>query len=135
LRRLVSVLLIGTALAAARPAGAEERCSGGTSTAEDAECLSRALSVADAALNRIYARALATIAADPDSDPKRKKDWADALRSAERAWMAFRDADCGDPLIPDEWHDGSGAGPAMLECRVDLTEARTREIAQRYVSR
>lgn len=101
---------------------------------EAQSCLSREISAADGTLNRVYQRALAAIAADPQTPADQKVVWRDNLTRAQRAWIAFRDADCLFDLIGAEWHDGSGTTAAQQACVLDKTRQRAKELTDRYTS-
>jgi uncharacterized protein YecT (DUF1311 family) len=92
------------------------------------------MSAADGTLNRVYQRALAAIAADPQTPADQKVVWRDNLTRAQRAWIAFRDADCLFDLIGAEWHDGSGTTAAQQACVLDKTRQRAKELTDRYTS-
>jgi uncharacterized protein YecT (DUF1311 family) len=109
-------------------------CDSRPSTPEQVDCLSELLIQADAAMNQAYQRALRTIETDADTAAGRRQEWRTALQTAQRGWIAFRDADCGD-LIEYEWQSGSGTGPAQLACRLEKTTQRTRQLTDRYTSR
>lgn len=101
---------------------------------EAQSCLTRELSQADTRLNEAYRRAQAAIAADPQTAADRKTVWQDNLTKAQRAWIAFRDADCLFELIGAEWHDGSGTTAAQQACVLDKTQRRAKELIDRYTS-
>jgi uncharacterized protein YecT (DUF1311 family) len=101
---------------------------------EAQSCLSREMADADRKLNEAYRRAQAAIAADPQTPADQKAAWADNLTKAQRAWIAYRDADCLFELVGAEWHDGSGTTAAQQACVVDMTQRRTRELTDRYTS-
>lgn len=96
-----------------------------------------ALNEADKRLNLAYRKAQSVIEQDdrgqddPGEVAKAKATWTAQLAAAQRAWMAFRDADCGD-LIFSEWDNGHGVLPAVYACRYDKTVQRTNEILSRY---
>jgi uncharacterized protein YecT (DUF1311 family) len=123
-------------LAAAAPAHAEiTECDPGTlSNVGQQECLSRLLRRDDAALNRAYQEALASIDQGNDLTPAQRTQWKDALRRSQRAWIAFRDVDCGE-MIGWEWYGGSGRSVAELTCTIERTRARTEDFRTRYNSR
>ena len=108
-------------------------CDSKPSTAEQSQCLEKALRQADAGLNTAYQRAMRIIDADPDSAPAQRAAWRHALQAAQRSWIAFRDADCGE-ITGYEWHQGTGMGPATLACSLDKTLQRSRELTARYAS-
>ena len=95
-------------------------------------CLKTALSSADDALNAAYKNAQAAIEADADTSSADKKTWQVNLLAAERAWIAFRDANCKFELIGAEWHDGSGTTSAQQACVLALTLQRSDELTKRY---
>ena len=51
---------------------------------------------------------------------------ADSLRAAQRAWIAFRDAECG--LAYALWGAGSMRGIAAADCRMTMTAERAVEL-------
>ncbi|MDI6025121.1 DUF1311 domain-containing protein [Corticibacterium sp. UT-5YL-CI-8] len=95
-------------------------------------CLNKALATADTALNDAYKKAEAAIAADSDASADDKKAWLGNLVAAQRAWVAFRDANCKFDLIAAEWDSGSGTTSAQQACVLAATLARTTELQQRY---
>jgi uncharacterized protein YecT (DUF1311 family) len=94
-------------------------------------CLEKLANAADAKLNEVYRRAMKTI---ESSDPDNAAAWKAELKSAEQAWIAFRDADCG-ALTAYEWSHGTGMGAATEHCILEKTEQRTRDLASRYSNR
>ncbi|MGF7159976.1 uncharacterized protein YecT (DUF1311 family) [Rhodoligotrophos appendicifer] len=96
-------------------------------------CLQEALAKARQALQLSYAKARSVIATDAETSPDQKAKWEQDLTASQRAWEAYRDADCGD-LILDEWHSGSGATYAQMSCVVSKTQSRAAELSSRYAS-
>ena len=117
----------------ALPARAEDKidCENAASTYEINTCADRELEKADAALNATYAKVLAKIAATNQEKPYDPKSWEEALRKSQRAWIAYRDADCKD-LVPMAWTGGSGTSADVLGCLIEKTEARTKELEARF---
>lgn len=97
-------------------------------------CLTKAITSADAALNAAYRKAEATIDADTDMAAADKKTWQDNLVAAQRAWIAFRDTNCKFELIGAEWNNGSGTTSAQQACVLAMTLQRTDELTKRYTS-
>lgn len=131
---VTSALLVSAAPCAAARADqpSAKLCLKETSTPGTEACMHRALDDADAKLNAAYKKALSVIENDDrEQDPKAKATWKAQLAAAQRAWIAFRDADCGD-LIFSEWNNGSGTTAALYACRYDKTVQRTAEILSRY---
>lgn len=95
-------------------------------------CLKTALSEADTALNTAYKIAQAAVEADAESTPSTKQAWQADLVEAQRAWIAFRDANCKFELIAAEWQNRSGATSAQQACVIALTLQRTEELTKRY---
>ena len=130
----VALLLAAVAAAAEEAPPAREsaaaRCTDESTYAMSA-CLDRARQAADRDLNAAYRDAQAKIDQACEADPECRADWRASLQRAQRAWIAFRDADCVE-LTGYEWRGGTGAGPATLACLLSRTEARTRELAERY---
>lgn len=109
-------------------------CAQALSTADMNRCADAEFARADADLNAAYRKALASIpefASDPPWDPK---SWEEALRASQRAWVAFRDAEC-DKHVAMFWTNGSGATVDILGCKTEKTEQRTKELKDRYESR
>ena len=91
----------------------EESCDG--STMQMVECLSRLTATWDKRLNDAYQRALK----DADSDGQREQ-----LRKAQRAWIAYRDANC----LYYRMGEGTIAQLDAGECMRSLTETRAKEL-------
>lgn len=92
LSTLVAVALLGGAVAVA---GAQDRPRDRDNN-EFGPATSRQLAAADRRLNQVYQRRIADARADDRYD-RRARGWYSqeaALRSSERAWLAFRDAEC-----------------------------------------
>ena len=86
------------------------------STAEMRECQRVALIEVDCRLNASYRRAIAGL--EPDQQEK--------LRRSERAWIAFRDADC------DVFYSAQIGTRSFLQagsCLINHSEQRIRDLA------
>jgi uncharacterized protein YecT (DUF1311 family) len=85
------------------------------------QCAAQNFQEADAELNKTYERLLSKYADDPEKVTRIKK--------AQRAWIAFRDAEV-EALFPQS--DGSQHGSAWPMCRplelAKLTVDRTKEL-------
>jgi uncharacterized protein YecT (DUF1311 family) len=133
-RTLIVLQVLGAVAAAA---GAQAQSAGAdcmdkaTSTVEMNVCLDRLLKRADAELNAAYQSAMKYIDASEDVPAEAKGKWRGALRDAQRGWIAFRDADCKG-AVPFEWFGGTGATAAALDCMLEKTRARTKELTERY---
>jgi uncharacterized protein YecT (DUF1311 family) len=122
---------VGAATAQPRPA---TPCSEQASTYEMSACLERALQAADRDLNAAYREAQSAIDRDCGVDAGCRAAWRTGLQRAQRAWIAFRNADCRE-LAPLEWRGGTGSGPAVLACLLASTEQRARDLTARYERR
>jgi uncharacterized protein YecT (DUF1311 family) len=132
-RAVIACLM--TALAIGMPAAAQKApkidCGKAMSTPELNWCSEQELEKADRKLNEAYKRVLAHIAAVDTMTTSEREKWANAMREAQRRWIAFRDQDCGE-VIGYEWSGGTGMTGAMLGCKISKTETRTKELEERY---
>jgi uncharacterized protein YecT (DUF1311 family) len=85
---------------------------GGYSTQGMSACISAETEQWDGYLNREYKARMATITADQKA----------AFRTAQRAWIAFRDADCG--LQYQMFIDGTMRSNIFTGCMLDMTARR-----------
>jgi uncharacterized protein YecT (DUF1311 family) len=114
----------------AQQSSAESACVALPAAAQSG-CLEKLAEAADAKLNEVYRRAISAI---EKSDGNDIAAWKAELKKAQQAWIAFRDADCGD-LVGYEWGHGTGMGAATESCLLEKTEQRTRELVARYIER
>jgi len=101
----------------------------GYSTQGMTGCLLAEHAAWDDLLNRDYRRtmeALRQLDADEAEFFPEYAGRADALRTAQRAWIAFRDADCA--LAHAMWGSGSMRQIAGASCVLDMTAQRTIEL-------
>lgn len=101
------------------------------STYEINICSERDFEAADEKLNAVWKRVLAGIAESDGESPWDAKSWEKKVREAQRAWVAFRDADCKD-AVPMEWTGGTGTTAAVLGCMTEKTNVRTKELSERF---
>lgn len=87
----------------------------GQTTAGTVGCIAEELKVQDAALNAAYRRLTAGI------NPRQKT----GVQKAQRAWIAFRDADCASR---QDWEWGSMSTVAANFCVLRRTVERTIEL-------
>ncbi|HML43701.1 MAG TPA: DUF1311 domain-containing protein [Hyphomicrobium zavarzinii] len=114
-------------------AASEEKidCNDASSTVEMNFCAQKDFDAADAQLNAVYQKVLAHIGESDLEKPYDRASWEEAMRASQRAWVAFRDADCKG-AVPMEWSGGTGTTVAVVGCMTTLTEARTKDLASRY---
>lgn len=98
----------------------------GPTTRDVEQCLAAGLARADAELNRYYAAAVARLMRDGETTSLAK------LRASERAWIAYRDAECD--AVYDWWKGGTIRGAMTLGCRTRITEARTLEVWRNWLT-
>ncbi len=109
-----------------------EDCSKALTTLAMNECASKNFKAADADLNRIFDRAL-VVTKESDRDIQAVDySYEKTLRLTQRAWLAFRDADCTQPPPP---LSGSMATMELLDCLTQRTLARTKELTDQYGNR
>lgn len=120
----------------AAPAWADDAlpadCTEAMSTVEMNACAGAEFEKADAELNRVYKLAIASIPEmATDEQPFDKVSWEESLRASQRAWIAFRDAECEDH-VEKFWAGGSGRTVEIVGCKTEKTEQRTKDLKQRY---
>ena len=104
---------------------------GGHTTLGMSSCLSAEGRVWDRFLNVEYKATMAWMAAadeDESEDFPQFAKRAEHLRSAQRAWIAFRDAECA--LEYAQWGAGSMRTIAGTDCLMQMTAERTIELLQ-----
>ena len=82
-------------------------------------CANADYEAADAKLNEAYGKVVEALSDDPDG----KK----LLQTAQRVWIAFRDAEC--EFVNVDSKNGSIYPMLMSECLTELTEARTKQLS------
>lgn len=115
----MSIIIAALLLTAGNP------CDGST-TRDVEQCLAAELRRADAELNRYYAAATKRLTDQQDMTALAK------LRAAERAWIAYRDAECD--AVYESWGQGTIRGSMNLGCRISLTKARTATIWHNWLT-
>lgn len=106
-------------------------CANAVSTYEMNACADKDFTAADAELNRVYAEALKSVPEMATERPYDAKSWEQALRASQRAWVAFRDAECQNHVAMF-WSGGSGATAEIIGCMEEKTKTRTKELQERY---
>lgn len=127
-----AALLAGLALGAAgTPARADDiDCDQASATMEIDICMSREYERADAELNDRYERLRAQLQRFEDEvECAACSGMSRMLVEAQRHWIGFRDRDCD--AVYAHAADGSGRNQAMLECLIEHTRIRTRQLDRR----
>ena len=104
---------------------------GGQTTLGMASCLMAEATVWDRHLNAEYGRAMTALKAMDADEAEYSADFAkraESLRAAQRAWIAFRDGECG--LAYAMWGSGSMRTIAAAECKMSLTAERAIELGK-----
>ncbi len=102
---------------------------GGHSMLGMSSCINAEAQVWDKYLNSEYRETMAALKAMDADEAEFSPEFAkraDSLRDAQRAWIGFRDAECG--LAYAMWGSGSMRSIAWASCQVDMTAKRTIEI-------
>lgn len=128
-----AVLLAGLPLSAGSAVGQEINCDDPQVQFELNVCAARDFQKADRKLNEVYQTIIAKNARQDGAASDEDKAWVAALRISQRAWVAFRDADC-DGLVGRDWFGGSGQPMAVNACKAELTRRRTKDLVERYDS-
>jgi uncharacterized protein YecT (DUF1311 family) len=95
-------------------------------------CAEQEFQKADSHLNDVYRRVLSRIPEIAGEKPYDAKSFEDALRASQRAWLAFRDADCKD-LVPMTNQGGTATTADVLGCLTKSTIDRADELSARYL--
>lgn len=114
--RLWPFLLALTVIALAQTARAED-CSNAPDQTSMNECMTNAYKKADAELNALYERIAARLNGSGDRTKPRA-----ALVAAQRAWIAFRDAECA--FVGGPTAEGSIHTTIVASCLTDITNRR-----------
>nr|WP_255784065.1 lysozyme inhibitor LprI family protein [Lysobacter chinensis] len=112
-------------------AGADDiDCAQASATMEIDICMSREYERADVELNTSYKRLRAQLQRFEDEfDCAACTGMSEMLVEAQRHWIAFRDRDCD--AVYAHAADGSGRNQALLECLIEHTRTRTRQLDRR----
>jgi len=94
---------------------APDDCENAVTQIEMTECAAQMFAVADAELNAVWPRAYAEVKSRGGAD------YAQALLTSQRAWIAYRDSQC----LFASHGAGSGASMRQLTCKALLTNERT----------
>ena len=112
----IALLLVLSTIAFAQDE--ESKCDG--TTYDMSVCLSKIHKNVDSELNSVYRQALKAF-----SDNYRPQD-VENLRTAQRRWIAYRDADCRAEY--GLWGGGSGGPNANLICLIKRTRQRLADL-------
>jgi uncharacterized protein YecT (DUF1311 family) len=82
-------------------------------------CFDQELTLWDGKLNARYQSLRSALARMDDARMAGAPAQAEELRDMQRAWIRFRDARCGFEAA--QWQGGTGAGPALYGCLMQVT--------------
>jgi uncharacterized protein YecT (DUF1311 family) len=127
--RLAAMLLASVCMLApfASATAAEEWiCDKAMSNAETRQCADREFRKHDAELNRLYKRLLKDAESMGDVQQGYGVPPLEALKQAQRAWIAFRDANCH--WKSTSFYGGTGQSVIMSSCLAIATRDRVEEL-------
>lgn len=130
---VVRVVLLTIFATVSQPLVAQDKldCTTASTTVDLNACAEIELEAADAALNAAYKQALEKIKTHDHDKPFDAKSYEAAFRTAQRAWLAYRDADCKG-VVPFIAGGGTATTGEILGCLTDKTKARTAEIINQF---
>jgi uncharacterized protein YecT (DUF1311 family) len=126
----IRALLFAMAALVSSPAAAEDKwvCDDAPDNATHRECSDREFRKYDAELNRLYAVLLKDAASMNEPQRGYGPPPVQALREAQRAWVAYRDANCH--WKSTAFYGGSGQSVILSSCRAIATRDRVEEFKQ-----
>lgn len=113
---LLSLLLCVTSSISAQKPKKNDPCADPQTQAEMTQCAANAYKAADAVLNQVYPKLMATL----DEDEKAE------LKAAQNAWLKYRDTNCD--FVADQYKGGTMRPMIYAGCLEDLTKKRTAEL-------
>ena len=111
---------------ASASAGEEWICDKAMSNAETRQCADREFKKHDAELNRLYKKLLNDAASMGDVQQGYGVPPLEALKQAQRAWIAYRDANCH--WKSTSFYGGTGQSVIMSSCLAIATRDRVEEL-------
>jgi uncharacterized protein YecT (DUF1311 family) len=120
---LIATLFISTALAAAAPKS--DPCKGSTTLDVNA-CLSAELKSSEARLDKYLQAALTHHGLDDEGAARL------GLQASQQAFEAYRSIEC--QTVYENWKGGTIRTAMGLICEIDLTDQRTLEIWQQWLT-
>lgn len=107
-----------------------EGCPGNAGSTQDmVECSDAGLRFWDARLNASYRELMDIYRAEDAEDPESPYQLAPLLREAQRAWIAYRDANCG-AFERYRFRGGTLGRLTSITCMSDMTADRAHELEE-----
>ncbi|MEM9590987.1 MAG: lysozyme inhibitor LprI family protein [Pseudomonadota bacterium] len=134
MRVLLLIALAGW-LSSPSPSAAENQpvCANAQTTIEIGECVRKAFNEADAELNAVWKKVMASFETVDYMPADDLKAWKDTLLASQRDWIKFKEEDCA--AVGYEWFGGTGRSNAEVFCLLDHTTARTKDLKARFLDR
>jgi uncharacterized protein YecT (DUF1311 family) len=123
----IYVVLLALA-ATVSPALAEEDCFAGKTQGEITECARDDYRTEDAKLNKVYRQITDRLKSKDKDDDGYFRNILKALIKAQRAWIAFRDAECA--FVGSKTTGGSVNSSIIGACLSGLTQQRRKELEE-----
>ena len=130
----ICIASVARAQVPASGASLEAACAGKSSNVETSQCLGEFAAKADRDLNALCPRVLATIDRATHLSKAQRADWRAKITAAQRHWVAFKTADCREP-VGYEWFGGTGMSGAVSTCIAKHTLDRMQDLRQRYLEK
>ncbi len=137
---LLPILALGGAPAvvsgqtATGAASLEVACADKTSNVEITACAADFAAKVDRDLNAVWKRVLSSIDGASHLTKAQRSDWRAKLTAAQKHWIAFKTADCREP-VGYEWFGGTGMSSAVSSCLAKHTLDRMQDLKARYLER
>ncbi len=120
---LAALVALSLGNAAAQPS---DPCETQSTTLEINACAERTLKAQDRELNDVYRSLLASLAPSDKDDPTAYAEAKKKLITAQRAWISYRDNDCGAKFSLHAL--GTIRTAVYLGCLAERTEQRIKEL-------
>lgn len=128
--RIAFTILIGSlSLFAVTVDASDDPCSDIKISAEVDACVAHQFKNADEQLNIMYKRTLKRVVTAYKADPSLAAEMKITIKNAQRAWIAFRDANCEVYAFEIE-PDTVAHTTTLKACLTKMTEKRTAELSE-----
>ena len=112
----------------------EAACADKTSNVELTQCMAGFAARTDRDLNTLWPLVLSSIEGATHLTKAQRADWRAKLTAAQRHWIAFKTADCREP-VGYEWFGGTGMSSAVSACLAKHTLDRLQDLKARYLEK